>query len=168
MSEEHAFVVEKIINKRIKGEVQQYLVKWQGYDDPSDLTWEPIENLQNCKESIDEYERAHKKKKDKTKDKITTIYEAQSYPYAMIKILNDDKLELKYNSTPFKFRRYKRNDKSSLERIKEVDKESKSVNIEIKGKKNAISMDIDYAAMMFPKTLSRWCADELKREYILQ
>jgi hypothetical protein len=38
------YVVEKILNKRfVKGKVE-YFIKWQGYEDPSDNTWEPAEN----------------------------------------------------------------------------------------------------------------------------
>jgi hypothetical protein len=38
------FVVEAILDKRIVGGKAEYLIKWQGYNDPDDNTWEPIEN----------------------------------------------------------------------------------------------------------------------------
>ena len=53
MSEEYP--VEKIIGKRtIKGKVE-YKVKWDGY--PMDqCTWEPLRNLENVREMVEEYE----------------------------------------------------------------------------------------------------------------
>ena len=50
MRDKSTFIVEKII--RHSGYVKKQknmkvLVKWEGYDDPSDLTWEPISNLRN-------------------------------------------------------------------------------------------------------------------------
>lgn len=44
------YVVEKIIDCRIKNGVKEYLLKWIGYDD-KDNTWEPeskISYLGNC------------------------------------------------------------------------------------------------------------------------
>merc|ERR1711994_254070 len=47
-----------IINKRVwKGKIE-YLVKWKGWDNPDDNTWEPVANLE-CKELMEEYERNH-------------------------------------------------------------------------------------------------------------
>lgn len=35
--------------------VTQYLVKWRGWDDAGDCTWEPIDNLTNVKDLIREF-----------------------------------------------------------------------------------------------------------------
>ncbi|KAI7501232.1 hypothetical protein KC367_g3024 [Hortaea werneckii] len=32
-----------------------YQIKWQGYDDPGDMTWEPVENLEGAKEILQTY-----------------------------------------------------------------------------------------------------------------
>ena len=65
---EQEWEVESIIGERkIKKEKNkslkktEYLIKWVGYDQP---TWEPIENLDNCKKLLNEY---LKKQKTKTK-----------------------------------------------------------------------------------------------------
>ena len=36
----------------------EYLVKWKGWENPDDNTWEPVTNLE-CKELMDEYEANH-------------------------------------------------------------------------------------------------------------
>ena len=57
MSEEE-YEVETIVNKRLRKGKAEYLVKWKGWEDPDDNTWEPIAHL-DCKELIEEYERNH-------------------------------------------------------------------------------------------------------------
>jgi hypothetical protein len=44
---EGEFYVEKILGKRYNKDLnrREYHIKWQGYDDPSDNTWEPRQNL---------------------------------------------------------------------------------------------------------------------------
>jgi hypothetical protein len=54
----HRYEVEKILNHRIDGSELQFLVKWLGYDDPGDDTWEPISQLQDCAYKIAEYQRS--------------------------------------------------------------------------------------------------------------
>lgn len=39
------FVVEKILGHRFNKGVLEFDVKWQGYDNPRDRTWEPEENM---------------------------------------------------------------------------------------------------------------------------
>ena len=54
---EEMFCVERIIDKQydFDGKVN-YLIKWKGYDDHKDNTWEPINNL-NCDYLIEEFEK---------------------------------------------------------------------------------------------------------------
>ncbi|KAL6161700.1 hypothetical protein ACJBU6_00803 [Exserohilum turcicum] len=55
-------MVEAIRDLRKIGRQWKYLVKWQGWPD-SQNTWEPEENLTNCKSLIREYHRAHPEKR---------------------------------------------------------------------------------------------------------
>jgi hypothetical protein len=42
------FFIEKILDKRKRGRGKQYLVRWLGYGEESDL-WVPSHELANCK-----------------------------------------------------------------------------------------------------------------------
>lgn len=50
------YEVEKIIDKKNDGDTVKYLVKWEGYP-ISESTWEPISNLKNVLDLIEEYEK---------------------------------------------------------------------------------------------------------------
>lgn len=56
---EGSYVIEKILNLKIEKGERHYLIKWKGYDLPSDNTWEPLSNLTNLTQDIIDYERAH-------------------------------------------------------------------------------------------------------------
>ena len=58
--------VEEIIDKREKGKKIEYLVKWKGYDKPSDNTWEVSSNL--GKAVIDNFEKKSKKQDPSSSD----------------------------------------------------------------------------------------------------
>ncbi|KAJ3092326.1 hypothetical protein HK102_008476 [Quaeritorhiza haematococci] len=80
---EREYEVEKILDKRIveasdpgTSEIQ-YLIKWKGYG-PEANSWEPLDLLGNCKESVDAFERCLKKKI--TKEKQQQIQPPQSAP----------------------------------------------------------------------------------------
>ena len=62
---ENEFVVEKLLEKRTSrnGNIE-YLVKWEGYDEPEDDTWEPVCNIE--KQMIVEFEKTQEKKEKKT------------------------------------------------------------------------------------------------------
>jgi hypothetical protein len=49
--------VEAILKKRVRGEVEQYLVKWKGYPE-NQSTWEPKDHMTDCASLILEFELA--------------------------------------------------------------------------------------------------------------
>jgi len=62
-SEKEDYVVEKILNRRVKGGRVEYFLKWKGFSH-NDNTWEPEDNL-NCHELIKAYEEQRQEKEAK-------------------------------------------------------------------------------------------------------
>lgn len=59
---DHQYEVEIILAKKEfteprKGKVMKWAVKWQGYDETSQMTWEPAGNLTNVRTEVDAFER---------------------------------------------------------------------------------------------------------------
>ena len=54
---EKEYVVEKILDQWLSetGDLW-YLIKWEGYDDPNDNTWEPFEQIKQCTDIIATWE----------------------------------------------------------------------------------------------------------------
>ncbi len=71
---EEEYEIEKILEKRIVKNKIEYLIKWKDYPE-SDNTWEPIENMDNAKRMISEFEKKLKEKK--TKNIINYFNEAK-------------------------------------------------------------------------------------------
>merc|ERR1712032_969931 len=63
---EDEYIVEKILDKKkVNGKIK-YKVKWEGYDNLDDCTWEPKENLKNVLYLIEEFDKSLKKKEKKS------------------------------------------------------------------------------------------------------
>lgn len=50
-----SYVVEKILDSKLVGRKVLYLVKWEGFDDEEENTWEPEKNLDDCMEKLEDY-----------------------------------------------------------------------------------------------------------------
>jgi len=77
---EQEFFVEKILAKREFPTVC-YLIKWEGWD-IKDSTWEPIENLGNAMELVDEFDKREAiRKHDKTYKKEALVEKSRKIAY---------------------------------------------------------------------------------------
>jgi hypothetical protein len=56
---EEEWEVEAIINHRTRRGKAEFLVHWKGYPD-SERTWQPVADLGNSKDLLDEYKKKHK------------------------------------------------------------------------------------------------------------
>ena len=162
------YSVEKIIGDKEKDGIKYYHVKWEGYDDPEDLTWEPIENLKNCRKAIEEYEN---RKKVKTSEKnanakASDFNNCQKFPFSMIKIDQNDPLLPKFTASPFAFRSYKKETDRSKKNFISIDNVQKKDDNQIIFKsetfqKASVNIDYDIMGMMFPIVLNNWMRDKM-------
>jgi len=65
---EEVYVVEAILDKRVKRGEIQYFIKWKGYENPEDNTWEPKANC-HCPDLIEAFEEKFKLKEKEKKSK---------------------------------------------------------------------------------------------------
>lgn len=69
---EEEYMVEKILDKKKHKGVWKYKVKWEGYS-LNECTWEPKDNLSNCKEMIERFERDWEEKNAKNFSKNNSL-----------------------------------------------------------------------------------------------
>ena len=55
---EEEYEVEQILDTREKGKKIEYLIHWRGYGHDKD-TWEPIKNLTNCQQLVQQFHLRH-------------------------------------------------------------------------------------------------------------
>jgi hypothetical protein len=53
---EEEWVVEKVLQHRVRGKTTYYLIRWKGFTRDHD-TWEPEKNLKNAKDKIKDYKK---------------------------------------------------------------------------------------------------------------
>ena len=73
------YKVEKILDKKCRGKMIYYNVKWENYPE-SENSWEPISNLRSVRDQIDEYEEGKGGKKRK--------YNKQKYSLETPEVIN--------------------------------------------------------------------------------
>jgi hypothetical protein len=49
--------IEKLVDHDLETGYLFYLVKWAGWDDPEDMTWEPEQNIRECRYHLAQYQR---------------------------------------------------------------------------------------------------------------
>ena len=64
---EDEYEVEKIVEKRDIGGYVEYKVKWKGWEDEADQTWEPADNLAGSEQLIKEFEASEEVSDDDVK-----------------------------------------------------------------------------------------------------
>ncbi|EFO18180.2 hypothetical protein LOAG_10315 [Loa loa] len=86
-TDDEEYVVEKILDRRYNRRRKriEYLIKWAGYDNESENTWESAENCKSAPDAIREYEESLKKN--------ATKYLLRSRPVTMGSGSNDDEKE---------------------------------------------------------------------------
>jgi len=83
-SEEEEYEVEEILDGRVRKGKTEYLIKWKGYDNEEDNTWEPDENI-DCEDKIIDFEKNRKNKEEKavvSKEKKSEVTGKKKVKYA--------------------------------------------------------------------------------------
>lgn len=70
------WVVEKILQHRVRGKTTEYLVRWKGFTRDHD-TWEPTKNLRNAVEKVKEYKKENLAARSIEIDNFSTELESE-------------------------------------------------------------------------------------------
>jgi hypothetical protein len=89
---EEEYMVEKILDKKKYKGIWKYKVKWEGYS-YNECTWEPKENLSNCKEMIERFERDWEEKNLKNVSKNNSLVSSAIKENKSTKIDEDEEFK---------------------------------------------------------------------------
>jgi hypothetical protein len=170
--EEQIYNVEKILAKKYKPELM-YLIKWEGWDS-NNATWEPLSNLINVMDMVEEFEEqeARLKKNNsflRKKRSPSPYYSESSESYSSPK--NDYRHK--------KFRQIRDEIKERAEKcriLKSLDEDEVpetilsaklfdnkiAVMVEFKGKKSRAWVYTNVLADLYPKILVKYYENNLK------
>jgi len=104
LEEAVSYVVESVLDSKLVGRKVLYLVKWEGFDDDEENTWEPEKNLDDCPDKLEDYwkkneesagAKRHEEEMD-IKDKRKKAKANSNAPFSLVEVklksLNKDKL----------------------------------------------------------------------------
>jgi len=98
------YEIENVKDKRVRRGKVEYLVKWKGFDDPAEDTWEPVNNIKPAgNDAIKKYEKdaPEKEKHDTRKPKVDTPEDKDLYKRTMYQV-TPSKRQLKRGGSPSK------------------------------------------------------------------
>merc|ERR1712228_721280 len=81
--EEERYEVEAILKSKEEEGKRLYLIKWKGYDQEEDNTWEPEENI-DCKEKLAQFKR------DVTGENAGTVGKLSNENLKEVKLSNEE------------------------------------------------------------------------------
>merc|ERR1711892_511816 len=110
------YEVEKIVDKRILGGVTEYLVKWKGWENEDDRTWEPEGNLVGSEKIIKRFE-VSESKPSKTKKEATP--KKQSTEDGVVLCVSCNRIFLSYEALR-SHEKNEHNKKPSTPKVKKV------------------------------------------------
>ena len=174
MSDEE-WEVEKILDHKYVSQKLKYLVKWVGFDNPSDNTWEPYQNLENCNLIKNEYLKLKGLKElpniiEKEKEKINKIsIENPKKPFFKPNFNFDYQDEFLKSTKLVKKSDIKLNDYDltnilgfdniyNLPEIKnfEIIKEDNNLNVYLEINNEKIKLNFDIASLLFQEQIFNW------------
>jgi len=59
MDEQAEYEVEEIMDSQLSCNRLQYLVKWKGYPECHEWTWEPLYNLTHADQAVNDFHKSH-------------------------------------------------------------------------------------------------------------
>jgi len=161
--------VETILAHKYENGKLKYYVKWVGFDDPSDNTWEPTKNLKNCRQIITKYLHSigtdylpvMEQKKLNLENKSLWAPK-NDLKFGNFRIYDDNELEIDISDKfelardDFCFSMFKHgNDTKPISIIQIMPKDGQTfVWVEMNGKKKKI--EYDAACLLFPRAIMDW------------
>ena len=110
------YVVDKILDKKIINSQPQYLIKWKNYSEFNN-TWEPLSNLADCDELLEEFEVSYKLNKyTKNNEEITLLNKKKNVDNSVYSLSSS-----KSESSPIDKKNYLKNNIDCEENSKNVD-----------------------------------------------